>query len=96
MDRAEPIAQTSDEAPPELSKRTIVASVVKRGGPRLLEASFIPSALFWTALTFGSIGVAYAVAICSVRFTSIQRPVAGASAGKAGGATSPLRLSEVE
>lgn len=33
------------------------------GRPRLLEASFIPSALFWTALTFGSIGVAYAVAI---------------------------------
>jgi hypothetical protein len=63
VDRAEPTAQTSEEAPPELSKRTIVASVVKRGGPRLLEASFIPSALFWTALTFGSIGVAYAVAI---------------------------------
>lgn len=37
---------------------------MKRGGPRLLEASFIPTALFWTALTFGSIGVAYAVAIC--------------------------------
>jgi hypothetical protein len=63
VDRAEPTAQTSDEVPPELSKRTIVASVVKRGGPRLLEASFIPSALFWTALSFGSIGVAYAVAI---------------------------------
>jgi hypothetical protein len=48
---------------PHLSKRAIVASVVKRGGPRLLEASFIPTALFWTALTFGSIGVAYLVAI---------------------------------
>jgi hypothetical protein len=63
VDRAEPTVQTSEEPPPELSKRTIVASVVKRGGPRLLEASFIPSALFYTALSFGSIGVAYVVAI---------------------------------
>jgi hypothetical protein len=59
-------AATDPAAPdelPELTKRSIVASVVKRGGPRLLEASFIPSALFYTALTFGSIGVAYLVAI---------------------------------
>ena len=72
MDLAPSTAEPRSEAPsgpeelpelPELSKRTIVASVVKRGGPRLLEASFIPSALFYTALTFGSIGVAYAVAI---------------------------------
>lgn len=56
---------TGEDLPelPELRKRTIVASVVKRGGPRLLEASFIPSALFYTALTFGSIGAAYLVAI---------------------------------
>ena len=63
MTRAEATAPPIAEDLPELSKRTIVASVVRRGGPRLLEASFIPSALFYTALTFGSIGVAYVVAI---------------------------------
>ncbi len=63
MNRAEPTAQPTAEDPPELSKRTIVASVVRRGGPKLLEASFIPSALFYTALTLGSLGAAYVVAI---------------------------------
>lgn len=46
-----------------LAKRTIVASVVRRGGPRLLEASIIPTVLFWSALALGSIGWAYAAAI---------------------------------
>ncbi|HRW37961.1 MAG: DUF3159 domain-containing protein [Acidimicrobiales bacterium] len=48
---------------PELSRRSIVASVARRGGPRLVEASFLPTALFWVALATTSIGVAYAVAI---------------------------------
>ncbi len=63
MEGLAPTDELIEDGPPELSKRTIVASVVKRGGPRLLEASFIPSALFYTALAFGSIGVAYLVAI---------------------------------
>jgi hypothetical protein len=66
VDLGEASVRTGEVEPdelPELRKRTIVASVVKRGGPRLLEASFIPSALFYTALTFGSIGAAYLVAI---------------------------------
>jgi hypothetical protein len=50
-------------APPELRKRAIVASVARRGGPRLLEASFIPTAIFVTCLTLGSIGWAYLAAI---------------------------------
>lgn len=49
--------------PPELSKRTIVAAVLRRGGPRLLEASIIPSLIFYTALAWGSIGWAYLAAI---------------------------------
>lgn len=51
------------EAPPVLAKRTIVASVVRRGGPRLLEASIVPTVLFWSALAVGSIGWAYVAAI---------------------------------
>jgi len=51
------------EAPPELSKRTIVAAIIRRGGPKLLEASIIPSLLFYTSLAFGSLGLAYLVAI---------------------------------
>lgn len=50
-------------APPELAKRTVVWAVVQRGGPRLLEASIIPTMLFYTCLAWGSIGWAYAAAI---------------------------------
>ncbi|WP_421121554.1 VC0807 family protein [Aquihabitans daechungensis] len=63
MEGPAPIAEPTEDGPPELAKRTIVAAIVRRGGPRLLEASFIPSALFYTALTFGSIGAAYLIAI---------------------------------
>ena len=77
-----PTTQPTGEALPELKKRTIVASVAKRGGPRLLEASFIPSALFYTALSFGSIGAAYLVAIawtygCLGRRLWLGAPVTG-------------------
>ena len=56
-------AAPGSDALPQLSKRTIVAAVLRRGGPRLLEASIIPSLLFYTALAVGSIGWAYLVAI---------------------------------
>ena len=56
-------AAPGSDALPQLSKRTIVAAVLRRGGPRLLEASIIPSMLFYTALAVGSIGWAYLVAI---------------------------------
>ena len=82
MDLGEATVRSSEDELPELSKRTIVASVVKRGGPRLLEASFIPTALFYTALTFGSIGIAYLVAIawtygCLGRRLWMGAPVTG-------------------
>ena len=65
------------EDPPELSKRTIVAAVVRRGGPRLLEASFIPTALFYTSLAFGSLGLAYLAAIAWTYGCLIGRLVRG-------------------
>lgn len=50
-------------AAPELSKRAVVAQVARRGGPKMIEASLIPSALFYTCLAFGSLGLAYAASI---------------------------------
>jgi len=50
-------------APPELSKRTVARQVARRGGPKLLEASVIPGALFYVCLVSGSIGLAYISAI---------------------------------
>jgi hypothetical protein len=69
-------------APPELRKRTIIASVARRGGPRLLEASFIPTAIFVTCLTLGSIGWAYLAAIawtygCLLRRWATGQPITG-------------------
>ncbi|WP_426574509.1 VC0807 family protein [Aquihabitans sp. McL0605] len=63
MHEAERTDRPQTEAPPELSKRTIVAAIIRRGGPKLLEASIIPSVLFYTCLAFGSLGLAYLVAI---------------------------------
>ncbi len=64
-------------APPELSRRSIVASVVRRGGPRLVEASLLPTALFWTCLTLGSIGLAYAAAVAWTYGCVARRVVRG-------------------
>lgn len=67
------------EAPPELAKRTIVAAIVRRGGPRLLEASIIPSLLFYTCLAWGSIGWAYLAAIAWT-YGCVVRRLAGGEA----------------
>lgn len=49
--------------PPELSKRAVVAAVVRRGGPKLLEATFVPGALFYACLVWGGLGLAYVSAL---------------------------------
>jgi len=66
--------------PPELSKRSVVVAVVRRGGPKLLEATVVPGVLFYTCLVWGSLGLAYAVAViwiysCVVRRLVRRRPV---------------------
>ena len=48
---------------PVVSKLSVFGAVVVRSAPRLIEASLIPSALFYCALVFVGIGAAYAVAI---------------------------------
>jgi hypothetical protein len=48
---------------PAVSKGGIFVAVVRRAGPRLIEASLIPTALFYCCLVFAGIGVAYAAAL---------------------------------
>jgi hypothetical protein len=38
-------------------------AVIRRGGPKILEASVAPAALFYVCLVFGSLGLAYAAAL---------------------------------
>jgi hypothetical protein len=62
-------------APPELSKRAVVRAVVQRGGPKLLEATLIPGALFYACLVWGSLGLAYLIAIAWIYGCLLRRLV---------------------
>jgi hypothetical protein len=53
----------SEVGPPEFSKRGVVLAVLRRGGPKLLEATVIPGALFYGCLMTGGLGLAYLAAI---------------------------------
>jgi hypothetical protein len=50
-------------AVPALSKAAVFLAVVRRAAPRLVEASLIPTALFYTCLVLAGVGAAYAVAL---------------------------------
>jgi hypothetical protein len=54
-----------DDGPARLvvSKLSVFGTVVSRAAPRLVEASLIPTALFYTCLVLAGIGAAYAVAL---------------------------------
>ncbi len=49
--------------PTGLSRAQVFASVVRRSGPHLLEASLIPTALFYGCLVIAGLGAAYASAL---------------------------------
>ncbi len=49
--------------PAGLSRAAVFASVVRRSGPHLLEASVIPTALFYSCLVMAGLGTAYATAL---------------------------------
>jgi hypothetical protein len=49
--------------PTGLSRAAVFGSVVRRSGPHLLEASLIPSALFYACLVMAGLGMAYAAAL---------------------------------
>lgn len=52
-----------DPNPPAVSKAAVFVAVVRRSAPRLIEASLVPTALFYCALVLVGIGAAYAVAL---------------------------------
>ena len=49
--------------PTGLSRAAVFVSVVRRSGPHLVEASLIPTALFYACLVMAGLGVAYAAAL---------------------------------
>jgi hypothetical protein len=53
----------SDAAPLAISKVSVFLAVVRRCGPHLLEASLIPTALFYSCLVLAGLGTAYVVAL---------------------------------
>src|SRR5688572_6461166 len=46
-----------------MSRAAVFVSVVRRSGPHLLEASVIPTALFYGCLVVAGLGTAYAAAL---------------------------------
>lgn len=64
-------------SPPAVSKLSVFGAVVARSAPRLIEASLIPSALFYGALVLIGIGAAYGVAILWLYGTVATRLVRG-------------------
>jgi hypothetical protein len=59
---AEALPERSGD-PVVLSKLAVFVAVVRRSGPHLIEASLIPSALFYCGLTIVGLGTAYAAAL---------------------------------
>jgi hypothetical protein len=53
----------SDPTPPAISKAAVFVAVVRRSAPRLVEASLIPTALFYCCLVMVGVGAAYAAAL---------------------------------
>jgi hypothetical protein len=59
----EPLGLVAPADRPQVSKLGIFRDVVRRAAPRLVEASLIPTALFYVALVSVGLGAAYAVAL---------------------------------
>ncbi len=57
------LLEGSTDDPLTLSKFGVFAAVVRRSGPRIVEASLIPTALFYTSLVVIGLGAAYIAAL---------------------------------
>jgi uncharacterized membrane protein len=66
-----------DGALPRLSKPAVFAAVVRRSGPHVLEASLIPTALFYCCLTMAGLGPAYGAALLWLYAAAVSRLVRG-------------------
>jgi uncharacterized membrane protein len=51
----------------------VVGAVARRGGPKLLEATVIPGAVFYLSLVLGGLGVAYIAALCWIYGCLLRR-----------------------
>jgi hypothetical protein len=71
-----PVGDAPGGRPPEFSKRAVVLAVVRRGGPKLLEATFIPGILFYVCLVWGGLGIAYLAGLAWVYGCIARRVVA--------------------
>jgi hypothetical protein len=58
----------------EPSKRTILATVVRRSGPHLLEATLVPAVLFYGCLVAVGLGAAY-VAVLGWAYAAVVRRI---------------------
>ena len=58
-----PPAPVAPVTVPSVSKCSVFVAVVTRSAPRLIEASLIPTALFYCCLVMAGIGAAYAAAL---------------------------------
>ena len=67
--------------PPLVSKRQVVAVVVRRGGPKLVEATVIPGVLFYACLVWGGLGLAYLTALTWVYVECPDNPSSGRRSG---------------
>ena len=60
-----------------LSKFSIFAAIVRRSGPHLIEASLIPTALFYAGLVILGLGAAYAITLLWVYAAMCRRLMRG-------------------
>ena len=59
----------------EPSKRAILAMVVRRSGPHLLEATLIPAVLFYSCLVAVGLGAAYVAAVVGWAYAALVRRI---------------------
>jgi uncharacterized membrane protein len=64
-----------DAPPASLSKLGVFVAVVRRSGPHMIEASLIPSALFYSALVLIGLGAAYLAAMLWLYLSVLSRLV---------------------
>jgi hypothetical protein len=68
-------SRLASPAAPELSRWALVVTVARRGGPKLLEATVIPGALFYVCLVTGGVGWAYGSALAWVYGCVLRRVI---------------------
>ncbi len=66
---------TPDDQLPHMSKPAVLLAVIRRSGPHLIEATVIPTVLFYACLVVAGIGAAFVVALAWAYGAVIRRVV---------------------